>query len=121
MSARLPMIVWCLLASLQASEVHAQRLQARGPSSREICVQVRIGNDEAGRLECLNQMLRETVDRVAPVANVDDPGSNLTPVALGRATPAAVKQRYGNAYGRSVMPQRPSRAYQPPVSFTPSR
>lgn len=88
------------------------------PASKPVaapCVQVRIGNDEAGRWSCLNQALKAEVDKVAPVIADEAPGERIAPIGLGLATPAATRQRLGDQYGRSVVPQRPARQFAPPA------
>jgi hypothetical protein len=78
------------------------------------CVEVRIGQDSAGRLDCLNRALRATVGQASPMtAGVD--ASSMPPTRLGQPTPAALKQRLGNAYGHSLVPQRPPRTFVPPL------
>jgi hypothetical protein len=81
------------------------------------CVEVRIGQDIAGRLDCVNRALRAEVDKASPMISAD-PASGLSPTRLGQPTPAEVKQRLGNAYGHSVVAQRPAQVF--PSLFVPS-
>lgn len=92
-----------------------QRLLPASKPANAPCVQVRIGNDEAGRWSCLNQALKAEVDKVAPVIADEPPGDRIAPIGLGLATPAATRQRLGDQYGRSVVPQRPARHFAPPA------
>ncbi|UKE54783.1 hypothetical protein [Xanthomonas graminis] len=46
--------------------------------------------------------------------------TTLDPLQRGQPTPAALRQRYGDAYGRSLVPQRPQPHYLP-TSFAPAR
>lgn len=90
-------------------EATSQQADAATP-----CVEVRIGQDRAGHLDCLNRALRAEVDKAAPVAPVD-PAAGASADRIGQPTTAAVKQRLGNAYGHSVEPQRPPRVFAPPL------
>lgn len=78
------------------------------------CVEVRIGQDSAGRLDCLNRALRAEADKAAP-SIAGDTVHGSSPSQLGQPTPAALKQRFGNAYGHSLVPQRPLRTFAPPL------
>jgi len=78
------------------------------------CVEVRIGQDSAGRLDCFNRALRAEVDKATPTV-ASDATSGTPPTRLGLATPAAAKERLGNAYGHSLVPQRPLRSFTPPL------
>ncbi|QWP75492.1 hypothetical protein J5226_17990 [Lysobacter sp. K5869] len=75
------------------------------------CVQVRIGHDEAGRWDCINEAIKSEVDKVAPNNAADSPGERLAPIGQGLAVPAATRQRLGNQYGKSITPQRPERVF----------
>lgn len=91
------------------------------PAAAAPCVQVRIGEDVAGRLDCLNQALRQAAAGAHAAATPQrSPAAALDPLQLGQPNPAALRQRYGNAYGRSLSPQRPLRHY-PVSSFAPAR
>jgi len=86
------------------------------------CVQVRIGRDEAGRWDCVNDAIKTEVDKVAPLDAADSPGQRLAPIGQGLAVPAATRQRLGDQYGRSIAPQRPERAFPAtPLSRPPVR
>ncbi|SDY53918.1 hypothetical protein SAMN04487939_10380 [Lysobacter sp. yr284] len=86
------------------------------------CVQVRIGHDEAGRWDCVNDAIKSEVDKVAPVVAADSPGERLAPIGQGLAVPAATRQRLGDQYGKSVVPQRPDRSFPAtPLSRPPVR
>lgn len=98
-----------------AAQAQTVRLPASAPSAAP-CVQVRIGNDEAGRWSCLNQALRDEVRKSAPIVNTDSPGERLAPIGQGLATPAATRQRLGDQYGKSVVPQRPAQHFSAPLA-----
>lgn len=110
-------IAAALVMSLLCAAAHAQsvRLPASSPSPPP-CVQVRIGNDEAGRWSCLNEALRAQVRNTAPIVNTDSPGERLAPIGQGLATTAATRQRMGDQYGKSVVPQRPAQHFSAPLA-----
>ncbi|MGP8119396.1 MAG: hypothetical protein ACLP8B_02585 [Xanthobacteraceae bacterium] len=77
------------------------------------CVDVDIGGDRG--MGCLNQQLKREVDRVNP-SSANPPLDARSPdVAVGLANSAAVREQYGQNYGRSVIPYRPP---VPPVRAT---
>ncbi|ALN57683.1 hypothetical protein GLE_2334 [Lysobacter enzymogenes] len=86
------------------------------------CVQVRIGHDEAGRWDCVNAAIKTEVGKTAPVSAADSPGERLAPIGQGLAVPAATRQRLGDQYGKSIVPQRPERVFPAtPLSRPPVR
>ena len=106
--------------ALVALALHAHAALATPPASAP-CVQVRIGDDLAGHLDCLNQALREAVANARPTASpLAAAATTLDPLQRGQPTPAALRQRYGDAYGRSLLPQRPQPHYLP-TPFAPAR
>ncbi|KAB7776701.1 hypothetical protein [Xanthomonas sp. LMG 12460] len=102
-----------LALALAALPAH-QGLAAPPPATP--CVQVRVGEDVAGHLDCLNQALQAAATRARPAASpLTRAATALDPLQRGQPTPAALRQRYGTAYGRSLQPQRPP----PPAFSTP--
>ncbi|MGO1072793.1 hypothetical protein [Lysobacter sp. CA199] len=84
------------------------------------CVQVRIGQDQAGRWDCINDAFKAEVDKTAQVTADEPPGERVVPIEQGLAVPAATRQRLGNQYGKSVTPQRPERSFPtPPLARPP--
>lgn len=111
-------LAWLALA---APALGADTALATPPSATAPCVQVRIGEDVAGHLNCLNQALREAAANARPSASpLAAAATALDPLQRGQPTPAALRQRYGNAYGRSLTPQRPQPQYLP-TPFAPAR
>jgi hypothetical protein len=104
-----------LVCAFAAHAAFAQPARPQPPAPTSMpCVEVRIGQDSAGRLDCLNRAFRAEVDKVAPTVAADAvPG--MPPSQLGQPTPAALKQRLGNAWGHSLVPQRPPRTFAPPL------
>ncbi|MGH8083100.1 MAG: hypothetical protein ACREP7_21155 [Lysobacter sp.] len=109
-------VLWVGVGLASSAPVQAQKriLPASAPLTAP-CVQVRIGNDEAGRWSCLNEAMKAEVKKTAPIANTQSPGEALAPIGQGLATPAATRQRMGDQYGKSVVPQRPVQQF--PSSF----
>lgn len=98
-----------LLCLAPTASAQTRILPASKPSPP--CVQVRIGQDEAGRWDCVNDAFKAEVARIAPVAAGESPGERLAPIGQGLAVPAATRQRLGDRYGKSVTPQRPVRSF----------
>jgi hypothetical protein len=110
-----PLLACALTALVPLPAASAQQGQVpSAPTEPMPCVEVRIGQDRAGSLDCLNRALRAEVDKVAPTV-VSDTTSGAPPSRLGLATPAAAKERLGNAYGHSLVPQRPPRTFTSPL------
>ncbi|WP_369942374.1 hypothetical protein [Xanthomonas medicagonis] len=110
-----------LAAAAVAASVGAARAAPPAPPASAPCVQVRIGEDVAGQLHCLNQVLRDAAARARPDAPpLATAATALDPLHRGQPTPAALRQRYGSAYGRALTPQRPQPHYLP-TPFAPAR
>ncbi|MDR6674370.1 hypothetical protein [Xanthomonas sp. 1678] len=114
-------LAWLALAAPTVGTDTALATPPAPPPATAPCVQVRIGEDVAGQLDCLNQTLREAAANARlsapPLAAA---ATALDPLQRGQPTPAALRQRYGNAYGRSLTPQRPQPHYLP-TPFAPAR
>jgi len=106
--------------ALAALALHAHAAPTT-PAATAPCVQVRIGEDVAGHLDCLNRTLRAAAAKARPGAvQLATAATTLDPLQRGQPTPAALRQRYGDAYGRSLVPQRPQPHYLP-TQFAPAR
>jgi hypothetical protein len=77
----------------------------------ERCVEVEIGASRA--FECLNQKLKQQVDRVAPGINLPPLDAKSQDTKIGVVNAPAVQQQYGKNFGVSAVPYRPS-----PLHFT---
>lgn len=77
---------------------------APGPTF-ERCVDVQIGN--SGAYGCLNQQLKREVARTNPSLNLPPLDARSPDVRVGNMNEAAVRQQYGQNYGRSAFPFRP--------------
>lgn len=83
------------------------------------CVEVDIGGQRTGNLECLNQRLRtrsidqrqaSSLARALSIPDPNDPGPSL-----GLTNDAAFRQRMGGNYGIAIRPLRP-----PPATYAPT-
>jgi hypothetical protein len=92
-------------------------LAAAPPSNpAQACVDVQIGSDRTAYFNCLNDALQRQVEheRNAPVVTAPiDAKSSSTQV--GTFNEAAARQRMGNAFGVSSVPQRPSQTFVSPI------
>jgi hypothetical protein len=80
------------------------------------CVDVQIGSDRTPYFNCLNDVLQRQVEheRNAPAVTAPiDAKSSSTQV--GTFNEAAARQRMGNAFGVSSVPQRPSQTFVSPI------
>ena len=68
--------------------------------------------------DLLSAALRADVQQARPSDAAVDVQAQ-SPDRLGMTTPAATRQRYGNALGHSLVPQRPPQSYAP--AFPPTR
>ncbi|MDB5406570.1 MAG: hypothetical protein JWL84_1482 [Rhodospirillales bacterium] len=73
------------------------------------CVEVQIGNDRAGWLDCVNQQLRQSASEQRLPQLPAPYGTNAPPTQLGLFNESAERERMGNAFGHSVHAQRPTK------------
>lgn len=91
---------------------------SNGPSAPTVgsnCVEVEIGGDKSGPMECLNRQLKRQVDRAMPSIALPPIDAASQDIRVGVFNRSAVQQQYGSNFGVSVIPQRP-----PVPSFTNS-
>src|SRR5262245_2673896 len=80
------------------------------------CVDVQIGDDRTPYLNCLNGELQKSVQRERGTPQPAAPLSATSPSnQIGTFNEAAARQRMGNAFGVSPIPQRPAK----PVFVSP--
>lgn len=114
---RIGIITCGLLAAalLAGPAAQAQELSGRGG---HLCVDVRVGTESTGYLDCLNAELRGVVEQQKGRQMVQDlavqQSLSGTPNQVGLFNEAAVSERLGNSFGHSVIPQRP-----PPPAYPP--
>src|SRR5262245_3291005 len=88
---------------------------APSPPGRN-CVDVQIGDDRTPYLNCLNDEMKKSVERERGTARPAAPLSATSPSnQIGTFNEAAARQRMGNAFGVSPVPQRPPK----PVFVSP--
>ena len=72
------------------------------------CVDVQIGGDRSAYLDCLNDQMKRNAEheqhRPQPTAPIDAQSPSNQ---VGTANDAAARERMGNAFGKSAVPQRP--------------
>ena len=101
-----------LLASALAGAA-ADDLSGSDGASRDVCVDVRIGQETY--YDCLNQKLRRLAEQ-SHGAPLESSVTATSPApAVGTYNQAATRERMGNAFGISAFPQRPP----PPVYVNP--
>jgi hypothetical protein len=92
-----------------------------GGTKSDPCVGVDIAGHKAGDATCAAQKLQDAAkqaqDRAKdqPVANT--PTATSPDTQIGVANQAATKQRLGDNFGKSVLPQRPAPAVAEPSPF----
>jgi hypothetical protein len=77
------------------------------------CVEVEIGGDKA--FGCLNQRLKQQVDRVNPVLNAPPIDAKSQDLKVGVVNVPAIRQQYGRNFGVSVIPSRQPLIYNSPL------
>jgi hypothetical protein len=73
--------------------------------------------DSEHSLGCLNEQLKQKVDRVNPSENTPPLDAKSSDLKTGVVNMPAVQQQYGQNFGRSVIPYRPPRpVFAPPLA-----
>lgn len=82
----------------------------------KVCADVRIGNDRAAALNCLNNQMQRKVEHEQgtpqPIAPIDARSQSNE---VGTANDAAAREKMGNAFGKSAVPQRPNPVFVSPL------
>lgn len=63
---------------------------------------------QQGSFGCINESLKRKVDAVNPVGNQAPIDARSSDLKVGTANVPAVRQQYGDNFGRSVVPYRPT-------------
>lgn len=71
----------------------------------ETCVEVEIGGSKS--YNCINEKLRQQVDKVNPSANIPPIDAKSQSVKIGLFNEPGVREQYGQNFGHSVFPYRP--------------
>ncbi|MET4684306.1 hypothetical protein [Brevundimonas faecalis] len=102
---------WSSASAAQSQAQLQSRLEA--PSADRLCVQVDVGGDRVGHLECAAEALQNAAraaQRQARAAfDAPVPDARASDLTVGTVNQAATRQRLGSAFGHSVQPQRPAR------------
>ena len=76
------------------------------------CIDVRIGDDRSTYLNCLNEQIKRSAEHARgtpqPAAPIDAQSPSNQ---VGTANDAAAREKMGNAFGHSAVPQRPARPF----------
>jgi hypothetical protein len=92
---------------------------ATEPQASNRCVDVHIQGDNTRYLDCLNSELNREVakqaDREALLQTVVANSQAHSPTQMGLFNQTATHERLGNAFGHSVIPQRPVVTYVNPM------
>jgi hypothetical protein len=93
-----------------AEPAAAQSSSGSAPAqSAPPCVEVQIGKDRAGLLDCLNQQFQRSAEEGRRVPQPAAPyGTSSPPNQVGLFNESAERERLGNAFGHSAVPQRPA-------------
>jgi hypothetical protein len=84
------------------------------PAASERCVEIQIGQSKS--MDCLNQQLKQKVDRVnPPIINQPPLDARSPDTKIGVINVPGVQQQYGKNFGVSAVPFRPP----PPVFAAP--
>jgi hypothetical protein len=87
------------------------------PGAGQTCVDVKIGSAQS--YGCINQELRHIVESAPRLVAVPDLHAGSSASAIGTFDRTATQERLGDAFGHSLVPQRP--ASPPPVSMFQAR
>ena len=88
-------------------------LAQQAPPASNLCVQVDVGGDRAGHLDCAAEALQRAA-RIAQTQaraafDASTPDARSSELTVGVVNQTAVRQRLGSNFGLSVHPQRPVR------------
>jgi hypothetical protein len=82
----------------------------------QVCVDVEVGGDRSAYYSCLNERMKHQVEsehqKPVPNAPID---THSPQNQLGTANDAAARQSMGNSFGKSAIPQRPTRNFVNPI------
>ncbi len=103
----LPLLLTCATLPAQANE-HTVVVKAAAPQKG--CVEVEVNGKRAPSMSCLSEKLlpnSNTVNRPPPALSGAEATVQRPSNQLGLYNRAALEHRMGNAFGKSVTPQRP--------------
>lgn len=83
------------------------------PPAANLCVQVDVGGDRAGHLDCAAEALQRAArlaqNQARAAFEAPSPDARSSDLTVGVASQTAARQRFGSTFGLSVHPQRPVR------------
>ncbi|WP_407352050.1 hypothetical protein [Luteimonas sp. R10] len=93
------------------------RTPASGPERG--CIDIEVNGQQVRDYDCLGKLLMPSADSASrpPAQLRSEEIAGRPPTALGLANPEATRQRMGNTFGKSTLPQRPP---QPPPTLPPT-
>ena len=100
-----------LLLALAPATALAQEAAPAPPAN--LCVQVDVGGDRAGHLDCAAEALQHAArlaqSQARAAFEAPTPDARSSDLTVGVVSQTAVRQRLGSNFGQSVNPQRPVR------------
>jgi len=102
----------------QSGDTSAQGTSSQDtPSSDSTpCVDVEIGGDRSAYLDCLNKQMQQGTEREHEIPQPAAPLDAQSPSnRVGTANDAAAREKMGNAFGKTAVPQRPNPVFVNPV------
>jgi hypothetical protein len=106
-----PLLTIRFLPSMTVLLLALHAAQAGEPAAGQSCVDVQIGGVQS--YGCINQEMRHIAETAPRMTIVPDVQASSPAPATGTFNRAATQERLGNAFGHSVVPQRPA---PPPLS-----
>jgi len=101
-----------LLVAFSPAAALAQQAPS-SPSPADVCVQVDVGGDRAGHLDCAAEALQRAArlaqSQARAAFEAPTPDARSSDLTVGVASQTAARQRFGSNFGLSVHPQRPVR------------
>jgi hypothetical protein len=97
----LPIVALCGIVEFARAEPATAQPSPEGVAAHpgEPCVEVQIGRDRAGLLECLNEQFRRSAEGQRAVQPAAPYGTSSPPSQIGLFNETAERERLGNAFG----------------------
>jgi hypothetical protein len=105
-----------------ANSASAQQASSGDAKQKPLpCVDVKIGQDEAPALNCMNDAIRAQVEHTQGTPSLTAPTDARSPSnEVGAFNNQAAQEQMGNAYGVSARPQRPKALFVNPLLPPPA-
>jgi hypothetical protein len=98
----------------QSGELPPIDVLKKHPHPTNDCSKTEAGSKE--NLDCINRQLNQTVDHVNPPTIGAPLSAGSSDTKIGIVNLPAVQQQYGQAYGHSVIPFRPTQTFTAPLA-----